>query len=180
MSKIGKKPIKLLDTIKFEIDQEQNQIKVEGKYGKLENTFLKIVNFQIQDKQIIISLTDFSKFGKSYYGLVRNLIQNMIDGVSKQFSKALTAEGVGYKFQLDGNILILNIGFTHPVRMEIPTDLAIKLLSPTKISISGISKEKVGLYASKIRGFRPPEPYKGKGIMYENEVIRRKVGKTGR
>lgn len=180
MSKIGKKPIKLVDNIKFEIDQEKNQIKVEGKYGNLTNNFLKIVNFQIEDNQLNISLTDSSKFGKSYYGLVRNLIQNMVDGVSKQFSKSLVAEGVGYKFQLDGNILILNVGFTHPVKMDIPNDLNIKLLSPTKILISGISKEKVGLYASKIRGSRPPEPYKGKGIMYENEIIRRKVGKTGR
>ncbi|KAF1856404.1 hypothetical protein Lal_00048600 [Lupinus albus] len=97
----------------------------------------------------------------------------MVTGVSTQFSKSLIAEGVGYKFQVDN-------GFTHPIKLEIPKELAVKLVSSTKILITGISKEYVGLYASKIRAFRPPEPYKGKGIMYENEIIRRKAGKTGR
>eukprot|EP01040_Poterioochromonas_malhamensis_P012193 gene12193-13330_t len=104
----------------------------------------------------------------------------MVTGVSTQFSKSLIAEGVGYKFQVDNGFLILNIGFTHPIKLEIPKELAVKLVSSTKILITGISKEYVGLYASKIRAFRPPEPYKGKGIMYENEIIRRKAGKTGR
>nr|YP_010139324.1 ribosomal protein L6 [Poterioochromonas malhamensis]QQK54990.1 ribosomal protein L6 [Poterioochromonas malhamensis] len=180
MSKIGKKPIKIVTNTKIEVDQNCNQIKIEGKHGSLSKTFLKIVSFKIESNELIVSLNESTKFGRSYYGLVRNLIQNMVTGVSTQFSKSLIAEGVGYKFQVDNGFLILNIGFTHPIKLEIPKELAVKLVSSTKILITGISKEYVGLYASKIRAFRPPEPYKGKGIMYENEIIRRKAGKTGR
>jgi len=180
MSKIGKKPIKLSDSIKIDIDHNKNEVKVQGKSGVLIKSFLKLVVFKIENNELIVSLTDSTKFAKSYYGLVRNLLQNMVDGVSKQFSKSLIAEGVGYKFQVDNNFIILNIGFTHPIKIVIPNDLTIRLVSPTKITVSGIDKEKVGLYTSTLREFRPPEPYKGKGLMYENEIIRRKVGKTGR
>ena len=104
----------------------------------------------------------------------------MIIGVNNKFSKILVAEGIGYKFQLDKQRLVLNMGFTHPIEFVIPSDLEIKLESPTKIRISGIDKEKVGFLAAKIREIRPPEPYKGKGIMYEGEKILRKAGKSGK
>eukprot|EP01040_Poterioochromonas_malhamensis_P011723 gene11723-12793_t len=104
----------------------------------------------------------------------------MINGVTKKFSKILNAEGVGYKFQLDKDKLILNVGFTHPVKFIIPENLNVKLESPTKIVIAGIDKEQVGFFASKIRNTKPPEPYKGKGILYEGEKILRKAGKTGK
>ena len=116
----------------------------------------------------------------AYHGLTRALIQNMIIGVNAKFSKILVAEGVGYKFQLDKQRLILNMGYTHPIEFIIPSDLEIKAESPTKIIISGIDKEKVGFLAAKIREIRPPEPYKGKGIMYEGEKILRKAGKSGK
>jgi large subunit ribosomal protein L6 len=104
----------------------------------------------------------------------------MVLGVTNKFSKTLIAEGVGYKFQIDKKLLNLNVGFTHPIEFEIPAELDIKLESPTKIVISGINKEKVGFFAAKIRAIRPPEPYKGKGILYEGEIVRRKAGKTGK
>lgn len=111
---------------------------------------------------------------------MRALIQNMIIGVNDLFTKVLIAEGVGYKFQIDKNSLVLNMGYSHPIEFAIPTDLKIKLESPTKIAISGIDKEQVGFLAAKIRAVRPPEPYKGKGIMYEGEKILRKAGKSGK
>ena len=104
----------------------------------------------------------------------------MVDGVTKKFSKNLLTEGVGYKFQLSENYLTINVGYTNPIKFEIPVDIIIKLESPTKITISGIDKEKVGFFASQIRSTRPPEPYKGKGVMYEGEKIIRKAGKTGK
>ena len=111
---------------------------------------------------------------------MRALIQNMIQGVNENFSKTLIAEGVGYKFQLDKKILILTMGYSHPVKISVPEDITINLESPTKLSIIGIEKQKVGVLASEIREIRPPEPYKGKGIRYENEIILRKAGKTGK
>lgn len=180
MSKIGKKILKLVDNVDISIDKENNKIRISGKYGCLTKQFLKIVDFEIQNNELSVKLLNSTKFGKSYHGLVRSLLQNMIIGVSKKFSKSLIAEGIGFKFQLEQNFLILNIGFTHSIRLEIPKDLSIILLLPTKVQISGRNKEQVGLYASQIRSLRPPEPYKGKGILYEDEIIRRKVGKTGR
>ena len=104
----------------------------------------------------------------------------MVNGVDKKFSKTLIAEGVGYRFQVEKNKILLNVGFTHPVAFEIPEDLTIKLESNTKIQLSGIDREKVGFFAAKIRDMKPPEPYKGKGILYEGEKILRKAGKTGK
>lgn len=180
MSKIGKKILKLIDNVDIAINKEKNEILIRGKYGSLTKQFLEIVEFEIQENELSVKLKRSTKFGKSYHGLVRSLLQNMIIGVSKKFSKSLIAEGVGFKFQIEQNFLILNIGFTHSIRLEIPQNLTIHLLLPTKIQISGINKEEVGLYASQIRSLRPPEPYKGKGLLYENEIIKKKVGKTGR
>ena len=111
---------------------------------------------------------------------MRALIQNMVKGVDQQFSKVLIAEGVGYKFQIEKTNLIVNVVYSHPIQFAIPSDLSIKVESITKISISGIDKERVGFFASQIRSTRPPEPYKGKGILYEGEKILRKAGKTGK
>jgi large subunit ribosomal protein L6 len=111
---------------------------------------------------------------------MRALVQNMVTGVSEQFTKTLIAEGVGYKFQIDKNNLVINAGYSHPVEFPIPSDLTLKTESPTKLLITGIDKEKVGFLASKIHDVRPPEPYKGKGLLYQGEKIRRKAGKTGK
>lgn len=178
MSRIGKKAIDIPKDVSVTIENET--IRVKGKHGNLERELLKNLNFQIENNQIIITRIDDTKKSRELHGLIRALIQNMVKGVSEKFSKTLIAEGVGYKFQVDKTNLILTVGFTHPVEFAIPSDLAVKLESPTKILISGIDKEKVGFLAAQVRDTRPPEPYKGKGILYEGEKIIRKAGKTGK
>jgi large subunit ribosomal protein L6 len=178
MSRIGKKAIEIPKEVSIIIENEK--IIVKGKHGTLERTFVNILNLELNNKTLILTRKDDTKKSREYHGLIRALIQNMVNGVNDKFSKTLIAEGVGYKFQVEKTTLILSVGFTHPVEFLIPSDLSIKLESPTKISISGIDKEKVGFLAAKIRDMRPPEPYKGKGILYEGEKIIRKAGKTGK
>jgi large subunit ribosomal protein L6 len=178
MSRIGKKLIEIPKDVSIVLEKEK--IIVKGKNGNLEKSFLNILDIEVIENKIFVKRKDEKKTSKAYHGLIRALIQNMVIGVDQKFSKTLIAEGIGYKFQVDKTKLILNVGFTHPVEFFIPEDLTIKLESNTKILISGIDKEKVGFLASKIRGTRPPEPYKGKGIMYEGEKIIRKAGKTGK
>ncbi len=178
MSRIGKKLIEIPETVSIVL--ENTKISVKGKYGTLDKLFLDLINIKIENNKISISPKNNDKKTKSYHGLTRALIQNMIYGVDKKFSKILIAEGIGYKFQLDKQELILNMGYTHPVKISIAEDLNIKVESPTKIIVTGIDKEKVGFLAAQIRSVRPPEPYKGKGIMYEGEKIIRKAGKTGK
>jgi large subunit ribosomal protein L6 len=177
MSRIGKKIINIPKEVSITINDRN--ILVKGKYGSLEKSFLDYIGLKLENQQLIVlPMITNTKRAKAYYGLCRALIQNMIIGVQNNFSKILIAEGVGYKFQLEKSKLILNMGFTHPIEFIIPNDLSVKLESPTKIIISGIDKEKVGFLAAKIRDIRPPEPYKGKGILYEGEKIIRKAGKT--
>ena len=178
MSRIGKKAIDIPKGVDIVI--ENNIIRVKGKHGMLERSILENVLIKIEESRLIITRNNDSKPSKAYHGLIRALIQNMVTGVSEKFSKILIAEGVGYKFQIDKTNLILNVGFTHPVEFNIPNDLTIKLESPTKISITGIDKEKVGFLAAQVHDTRPPEPYKGKGILYDGEKIIRKAGKTGK
>jgi large subunit ribosomal protein L6 len=178
MSRIGKKVIEIPENVSIKLENEK--VIVNGKNGSLERSVSNILKIEITTNKLVIKRVDDTKVSKTYHGLIRALVQNMVTGVDQKFSKTLVAEGIGYKFQLDKKILVLNVGFTHPVQFEIPDDLTIKLESTTKISISGIDKEKVGFLAAKIRDTRPPEPYKGKGIRYENEKIIRKAGKTGK
>jgi large subunit ribosomal protein L6 len=178
MSRIGKKPIEIPKDILIKI--ENQKISVENQKGKLEKSFLNLVDVKVEDNKIFIARFDDNKKSKAYHGLFRALIQNMVLGITTQFSKSLIAEGIGYKFQLEKKKLIVNVGYTHPIEFSIPEDIEIKLDSAIKITITGIDKEKVGLLASKIRDTRPPEPYKGKGIMYLGEKIIRKAGKTGK
>lgn len=178
MSRIGKKAIEIPQDVSIQLENEK--IIVKGKNGSLEKEILSNLKLEIIDQKIIITRNDDSKQSRSYHGLIRALVQNMVTGVDQKFSKTLVAEGVGYKFQLDKTKLILNVGFSHPVEFEIPADLNIKAESPIRVVISGIDKEKVGFLAAKIRDMRPPEPYKGKGILYEGEKIIRKAGKTGK
>ena len=178
MSRIGKKPIDIPKEVSVTL--EKNLIRVKGKHGVLERTVLDALEFVISDQKLTITRLDDSKKSREYHGLIRALVQNMVSGVHDKFSKTLVAEGVGYKFQIDKTKLILNVGFTHPVEFTIPPSLAIKLESPTKIVISGINKEEVGFLASQVHDTRPPEPYKGKGLLYEGEKIIRKAGKTGK
>jgi large subunit ribosomal protein L6 len=178
MSRIGKKPIDLPQDVSLTLSD--NLIRVNGKYGVLEQPRSDFLKITIENNKVYITRTEENTKAKQVHGLLRALLQNMITGVTKKFSKILIAEGVGYKFQLEKNTLIVNAGFTHPIKFIVPSDIEIKLQSPIKISIVGIDKEKVGLIADKIRSTKPPEPYKGKGILYEGEIIRRKVGKTGK
>jgi large subunit ribosomal protein L6 len=178
MSRIGKKAIDIPKEVS--IKMENNNITVKGKHGSLERSVLNLLNLTLEENKLVITRKEDSKKSREYHGLIRALIQNMVSGVHEKFSKTLIAEGVGYKFQIEKNKLIVNAGFTHPVEFMIPSDLAIKLETPTKISITGIDKEKVGFLASKIHDVRPPEPYKGKGILYDGEKIIRKAGKSGK
>jgi len=178
MSRIGKKVIEIPKDVSVQLENEK--IIVKGKHGSLEREILNNLKLEITDKKLVITRNDDSKQSRSYHGLIRALVQNMVSGVDQKFSKTLIAEGVGYKFQVDKTKLILSVGFSHPVEFEIPSDLSIKAESPTKLVISGIDKEKVGFLAAKIRDMRPPEPYKGKGLLYEGEKILRKAEKTGK
>ena len=178
MSRIGKKAIDIPKDVLVTLEKEK--IIVKGKHGSLERILLENLAFEIIEEKLVITRSDDTKKSREYHGLMRALIQNMVSGVDQKFSKTLVAEGVGYKFQLNKTTLILNVGFTHPVEFLIPSDLSIKLESPTRLVISGIDKEKVGFLAAKVRSMRPPEPYKGKGILYDGEKILRKAGKTGK
>jgi len=179
MSRVGKKIISVPKDVT--IDITGNKISVKGKYGVLERVVdndIVTINFETNTLSIICIQT--SKKANAYHGLMRALIQNMVTGVSEQFTKTLIAQGVGYKFQVDNKQLVVNAGYSHPVNVEIPEGLTMKTESPTKLLITGIDKEKVGFIAAKVHDIRPPEPYKGKGLMYEGEKIIRKAGKTGK
>ena len=178
MSRIGKKVIKIPKDVSVNITG--TKISVKGKHGSLEREVNDLVILSLEDNNLFVKRVNEEKKTRSYHGLMRSLIQNMVTGVDQLFTKTLVAEGVGYKFQADKTKLVMNVGFTHPVEFQIPSDLSIKQEGPTKIHISGIDREKVGLLASKIRDMRPPEPYKGKGILYDGEKILRKAGKTGK
>jgi len=178
MSRIGKKMIEIPQNVSIEIKDQK--ILVKGKHGILEQFLTEGIEIEIKENKLFVLRKNDLKTTRSCHGLIRALVQNMIKGVTEKFSKTLIAEGVGYKFQVDKKLLILTMGYSHPVQIQIPDDLSINLESPTKLSVSGIEKQKVGLLASEIREIRPPEPYKGKGIRYENEKILRKAGKTGK
>jgi len=178
MSRIGKKEICIpKDTI---VSIKNNIIVVKGKYGVLEQSYVNDIEIEVKDQKIFVICKNTLKNSSAFHGLTRTLIQNMILGVNQKFLKVLIAEGVGYKFQLDNNYIILNMGYSHIVKLIVPNSINVKLESPIKIVITGINKQEVGLFSSRVRSIRPPEPYKGKGIRYENEIIRRKVGKTGK
>jgi large subunit ribosomal protein L6 len=178
MSRIGKLPINIPKDVSVTIEKEK--IITKGKHGTLERSFRNLVSFEQEENLLHVIRLNETKACRSYHGLIRSLLQNMITGVNEMFKKVLIAEGIGYKFQLEQNKLVLNMGYSHPIEFIIPEDLKIKVESPTKIGISGIDKEKVGFFADKVKKVRPPEPYKGKGIMYEGETILRKAGKSGK
>ena len=178
MSRIGKKIIEIPKDVTITL--QEKKIIVQGKHGSLERNYLDILTLEIENNKLAVKRENDEKQTRAYHGLIRALVQNMVSGVHQPYAKVLVAEGVGYKFQLDKTTLILNVGFTHPVKFVIPSDIQVKLDSATKITISGIDKEKVGFFASEVRAIRPPEPYKGKGILYEGEKVRRKAGKTGK
>lgn len=173
MSKIGKKPIEIPSEVK--IDFKEGKILVEGPKGKMEKYLPREISFEIKDNNLIVSYNG-PKEKKALWGTWRSHIQNMIIGVKDGFEKRLLIEGVGWRASIEGKDLVLNVGFSHPVKVSPPDGINFAV-EKNIIVIGGTDKELVGNVAAKIRKIRPPEPYKGKGIRYENEIIRRKAGK---
>ena len=178
MSRIGRMPIAVPAGVTVEI-AENNKVTVKGPKGELERVLPSEMTIKQEDGQILVTRPNDLKKMKSLHGLTRTLINNMLVGVTDGYTKQLEVNGVGYRAAKSGNKLTLNLGYSHPVVMEDPEGLE-SVVEGNKITIKGIDKEKVGQYAAEIRDKRRPEPYKGKGIKYMDEVIRRKVGKTGK
>ena len=177
MSRIGKKPIIVPDGVGVTFDGER--LSVKGTKGELEKVVHPKVQIQINDSQIVLSIADGSKEAKSLFGLFRSLIANMVVGVSEGFKKTLEIVGVGYRVELSGNQLIFNLGYSHPIQYDVPEGIEAQIDQRNKVVLSGIDRQLLGATAAKIRSFRPPEPYKGKGVKYLEEKVRRKAGKTG-
>jgi large subunit ribosomal protein L6 len=176
LSRVGKNPIPIPSKVKVEIDQ--NEISVSGPKGELKREIHPSLKMETSKDEIVVFRSSDSKFHKSLHGLTRALIANMVDGVSTGYRKTLEIQGIGYKAELMGKKLNLSLGFSHPILFSPPEGIKIDLEGSNKIMVSGIDKELVGLVAAKIRSFRPPEPYKGKGIRYEGEFVRKKAGKA--
>ncbi|MDQ3021999.1 MAG: 50S ribosomal protein L6 [Bacteroidota bacterium] len=176
MSRIGKKPVTVLDKVK--VTHKDNNIEVTGPKGTLKLNLVAGVKVDVNGNEILVTRNDDTKKNKALHGLYRSLIQNMVVGVNEGFSKKLELVGIGYRAELKGDNLVMMLGYSHPTVFSPPVDIKIDVPNPNSVVVSGISKELVGLVASKIKSFRKPEPYKGKGIKYENEVVRRKAGKT--
>ncbi len=177
MSRIGKLPIEIPQGVKVSVTEDL--ITVEGPKGKLTQDYKPEVSIKVNDKEVIVDRINDSKSARSYHGLYRQLVQNMVTGVSKGFTRSLLVNGVGYRAEVKGNVLLLNLGFSTQIEYMINKDVTITCEGQNKIIVTGIDKQKVGQACSEIRSLRPPEPYKGKGVKYEDENIRRKIGKSG-
>ena len=178
MSRIGKKPIAIPAGVDVKING--SEVTVKGPKGELKNTFNADINIAIEGSEIIVTRPTDNKEHRSLHGLTRTLIANMVEGVTNGYSKELEVNGVGYRVQKQGKNLVMNLGFSHQVIMEEIPGITIEAPTPNKIVISGADKQKVGQFAAEVREKRPPEPYKGKGIKYVNEYIRRKEGKAAK
>ena len=176
MSRIGKAPIQIIAGVT--VSQEGSFIKVKGPKGELSQEIPDGISLEITDKEIVFTRGTDSKRDKACHGLIRSLAANMVSGVSEGFEKNLQIVGVGFRAKNEGKNLVLSLGFSHPVVFAIPDDVQVKVEENTKIKVTGIDKQRVGEIAAQIRRYYPPEPYKGKGIRYENEYVRRKAGKT--
>lgn len=178
MSRIGKQPIAVPAGVTVTIN-EGNEVVVKGPKGTLTQSFDSAMNIALEENNVVVTRPNDLKRNRALHGLTRTLIANMIEGVTNGFTKVLEINGVGYRAQKQGKKLVLSLGYSHPVEMEDPEGLT-SAVDGNKITISGIDKAAVGQYAAEIRDKRRPEPYKGKGIKYIDEVIRRKEGKTGK
>jgi large subunit ribosomal protein L6 len=175
MSRIGKLPITIPDGVTVTIDGQT--VKVKGKKGELEATLVEDVSVAQGDDGITVTPKDDSKKSRSRWGMSRTIVANMVEGVTEGFQKNLEINGVGYRAQAQGKELKMQLGFSHEVVFPVPEGIEIKTPKPTEIEVSGIDKQQVGQVAANIRGYRPPEPYKGKGVKYADEYIYRKEGK---
>lgn len=176
MSRIGRAPVTIPDKVKVEMSGQH--VKVTGPKGTLEKNFHHSMKIKMENNIITVERPGDSKFHRALHGLTRQLIHNMIKGVTVGYEKELEIQGVGYRAELLGKALKISVGFSHPIIVKTVPGVSVVLDDPTHFKVVGIDKELVGMMASKIRGFRPPEPYKGKGIRYKNETVRKKAGKT--
>ena len=178
MSRIGKLPIKVPSNV--EIICNGPAITIKGQFGTLENRIPEGLKIQQNDGTLIVRLQNQTRKGYALHGLYRTLINNMVIGVSEQFQLKLNLNGVGYRAAIQGQSIILNLGYSHPIKMVIPEGISVKVEQNTAIILKACDKELLGLFAAHIRSWRIPEPYKGKGIIYEGEIVQRKAGKSGK
>ena len=178
MSRIGRKPVVVPAGVEVTVDAN-NVVTVKGPKGQLHEEISKLINVEVKDGEVLVTRGSDAREERSQHGLARTLINNMVVGVTDGFEKKLQLVGVGYKAEKKGKTLVMNLGYSHPVEMEDPEGITTECPSATEIVVKGADKAVVGNYAANIRAWRRPEPYKGKGIKYEDEVIRRKEGKAG-
>jgi large subunit ribosomal protein L6 len=178
MSRIGKLPIRLPDNV--DVNYNQSEVTVKGKFGSLQTKIPESIGIKQEDKSLQVSLKSDSVSDRSLHGLYRTLINNMVIGVSEQFKLTLVLKGVGYRAAVQGQQIVLNLGYSHPVTIEIPKEISVEVAQNTTINLKSCDKELLGLFAANIRAWRRPEPYKGKGILYQGEQIIRKAGKSGK
>lgn len=175
MSRVGKNPIAIPDGVT--LTQDGNKLTAKGKHGELSHLVPQDVEAAVSDNEVTVQPRNDTARARAMWGTTRSLINNMVAGVSQGFTKSLEIQGVGYKAQTQGKKLVLSLGFSHDVNYSVPDGIEINTPQPTQIEISGSDKQKVGQVASEIRSYRPPEPYKGKGVRYAGEYVRRKEGK---
>merc|ERR1711934_126018 len=178
MSRIGKLPIKITNGLT--INYESPNLRIKGKYGELSKIIPESINIEQKDDLLIIVPKIKNRTTAALHGLYRSLIYNMVIGVTEQFKTILILQGVGYRGIVQNQKLILNLGYSHQIELEIPNNIKVEIVKNTTINLIGCDKEDLGLFASKIRSWRPPEPYKGKGILYDGEIVKRKAGKSGK
>lgn len=178
MSRIGRRPIDVPQGVEVRLDG--NHVAVTGPKGVLERVLSPTMRVVVEGSVVRVERPDDSRQSRSLHGLTRTLIANMVEGVSTGFEKALELQGVGYRAAKSGQKLVLTVGYSHPVEMTPPEGISVEVPAPASVVVRGASKESVGEFAAKIRSVRPPEPYKGKGVRYRGERVRRKVGKTGK
>ena len=178
MSRIGKKPVQIPAGV--EVTVKDNNVAVKGSKGQPGFTFADVLSVPVEENEVIVSRANEERESRALHGLTRALIHNMVVGVSEGFTKTLELVGVGYRAQLKGDELNLSLGFSHPVVYKAPAGITFECPDQTHIKVTGIDKQQVGQVAAEIRGIRPPEPYKGKGVRYQDEHIRRKLGKAAK
>jgi len=176
MSRIGKQPVLIPDKVKVSVNGDV--VLVEGPKGKVQKTFAPVVKVTVADKKVTFAPTDESRFAKAMYGTARSVVAGMVKGVTDGYSKDLEIQGVGFKAALKGKQLDLALGYSHPILMDIPDGIKVTVVEGTKVKVEGADKQLVGAVTAEIRGYYPPEPYKGKGVRIVGERVRRKEGKT--